>query len=184
MALTSASETRPSSLASPRRNNTLWLSPAMVCVPTNRQINVVKPRVTFMMCPPIPMRNKEDPCEIKKLSRAPAHCQTGVHSKRHAAKGSGRRRGVAPRRPPTPPYVRFRIRRFLFNNSSRGLFGQGLRGQVGSENESEPPDSWGWRQHSTRDLGHSSHGSTLSRAVQAAASQFSSSSPGTLPRPP
>ena len=113
------------------------------------------------LCPLVPLRARV--LESGRLLPENTKTPGSLPVKSSMSPPSGRRRGVAPRRPPTPPYVRFRIRRFLFNNSSRGLFGQGLRGQVGSENESGPPDSCGWRQHSTRDLGHSSHGSTLSR---------------------
>jgi hypothetical protein len=62
---------------------------------------------------------------------------------------SGRGRACA-RRPPTPPYVRFRIRRFMIETESAGL---GRPAKPTFERQSrtlERPDSSCWRRYSTR----------------------------------
>jgi hypothetical protein len=51
-------------------------------------------------------------CELELLDRERRAGERRLKAAKFPA--SGRRRGC-PRRPPTPPYVRFRIRRFRFN---------------------------------------------------------------------
>ena len=61
----------------------------------------------------------------------------------------GRRRGH-PRRPPTPPYVRFRIRRFTKPSASVDAVREGSPGHARQSSASSAPHSWATLPRSTR----------------------------------
>jgi len=62
---------------------------------------------------------------------------------------SGRRRSH-PRRPPTPPYVRFRIRRFMIESGSAGEYPPATPAPCGRRRLSGTRGSCGWLRRSTR----------------------------------
>ena len=62
---------------------------------------------------------------------------------------SGRRRGH-PRRPPTPPYVRVRIRRFMIESGSAGGYPPATPAPCGRRTTSGTRGSCGWPRRSTR----------------------------------